>query len=73
MTFVKNLTNLFISGSFHRLLQISGSNNVVLDGTGSLKNLTVNGNLTVTGTTTASSSVSDITYIKRVSLLSGGM
>jgi hypothetical protein len=36
MVYNKNLTNQYISESFQRVLQISGSNNVVLDGTGSI-------------------------------------
>jgi hypothetical protein len=42
MTYVKDLTTLYVSSSFQRLLQISGSNHVVLDGTGSVVSVTFN-------------------------------
>jgi len=45
MTYEKDLTNQYISESFQRLLQISGSDNVVLDGTGSLKSLRIDGTI----------------------------
>jgi len=46
MEYVENLTNLLVSSTFQRLLQISGSDSVVLDGTGSEASLKINGDIT---------------------------
>ena len=40
MAYNKDLTTQYVSASFHKLLQISGSDNIVLDGTGSEVQLT---------------------------------
>ena len=49
MAYNNDLTTQFVSSSFHKLLQISGSDNIILDGTGSEVILTVSGSFTGDG------------------------
>lgn len=78
MVYNKDLTNQHISESYQRVLQVSGSENVVLNGTGSFVDLQVNGIVTANsfvGNMSGSSGVNeDIEcYARRVALLGIGV
>lgn len=80
MAYEENLCGQFINESFQRLLQVSGSDNIILNGTGSIVDtLTVSGNLivindfTIAGDTYFGDNITDNHYFTGSVNISGSL